>query len=222
LGYFAELEVVLQPHQSIEDGQTIAHTLLRTLQLEEKDLVQGAYADLLALQTTQLEAKNQTAAPSKCEEAQTSETLNRSTERAASFIHVEGSSGVCSSISDWKKDPWRVLCQALSHFQKTKLFFLNTDLCEDQCAGVPIPIHIADCNYFVKDLHRVIVEFRRGDRVIKGRSRRVFKKLQLLICELKPPELEIYTTVKEYQRSVTHNIQLQVYEFHWLIIKNKP
>ncbi|KAM4902072.1 uncharacterized protein FYW23_002728 [Sylvia borin] len=47
LGDFLELEVVLRPEQSVEDGQRVARELLRELGVEEQDLVCGAYLDLL-------------------------------------------------------------------------------------------------------------------------------------------------------------------------------
>ncbi|RMC22792.1 hypothetical protein DUI87_00203 [Hirundo rustica rustica] len=47
LGDFLELEVVLRPEQSVEDGQRLARELLRDLGIGERDLVCGAYLDLL-------------------------------------------------------------------------------------------------------------------------------------------------------------------------------
>ncbi|XP_053800231.1 uncharacterized protein LOC128788915 [Vidua chalybeata] len=47
LGDFLELEVVLRPEQSEEDGQRLARELLRELGVGERDLVSGAYLDLL-------------------------------------------------------------------------------------------------------------------------------------------------------------------------------
>lgn len=47
LGTFAEIEVVLGPHQSAEEGTTIANRLMKTLGLEVSDLVTTAYIDLL-------------------------------------------------------------------------------------------------------------------------------------------------------------------------------
>jgi adenylate cyclase len=47
LGDFIELEVVLQPEQSVEDGVRIARDLINQLEISEGDLVQGAYIDLL-------------------------------------------------------------------------------------------------------------------------------------------------------------------------------
>lgn len=47
LGTFMELEVVLQPGQSPEEGQMVAEALMQQLGLKETDLIQGAYIDLL-------------------------------------------------------------------------------------------------------------------------------------------------------------------------------
>jgi predicted adenylyl cyclase CyaB len=47
LGNFMELEVVLRPGQSDQDGQTIADDLMRRLGVEPADLVDVAYMDLL-------------------------------------------------------------------------------------------------------------------------------------------------------------------------------
>jgi adenylate cyclase len=51
LGDFMELEVVLQPDQSSEDGQVIARNLLTQLNIPTQALVEGAYIDLLEGQT---------------------------------------------------------------------------------------------------------------------------------------------------------------------------
>lgn len=48
LGHFVELEVVLAPGQSIDDGQAIAEDLMRRLAIEPAHLVRRAYVDLLA------------------------------------------------------------------------------------------------------------------------------------------------------------------------------
>jgi len=48
LGHFVELEVVLRPEQTVEDGQAIAEDLMRRLSIEPKYLVRRAYVDLLA------------------------------------------------------------------------------------------------------------------------------------------------------------------------------
>jgi predicted adenylyl cyclase CyaB len=48
LGDFLELEVVLRPEQSEEEGSRIADQLLSTFKIEKKDLVGEAYIDLLA------------------------------------------------------------------------------------------------------------------------------------------------------------------------------
>ncbi|XP_056367522.1 uncharacterized protein LOC130263765 isoform X2 [Oenanthe melanoleuca] len=47
LGDFLELEVVLRPEQSEQDGQRVARRLLRELGIPEGDLICGAYLDLL-------------------------------------------------------------------------------------------------------------------------------------------------------------------------------
>lgn len=48
LGTFLELEVVLHPGQSADEGQRIAEELMRELEISEADLIQVAYADLIA------------------------------------------------------------------------------------------------------------------------------------------------------------------------------
>lgn len=47
LGTFMELEVVLQPGQSAEEGQLAAEALMQQLGFQETDLIEGAYIDLL-------------------------------------------------------------------------------------------------------------------------------------------------------------------------------
>ena len=47
LGTFMELEVVLDPGQSIEDGQETAANLMAQLGIDRSSLVEGAYIDLL-------------------------------------------------------------------------------------------------------------------------------------------------------------------------------
>lgn len=47
LGQFMELEVVLRPGQSDAEGRTIASRLMAELGVEEADLLDGAYMDLL-------------------------------------------------------------------------------------------------------------------------------------------------------------------------------
>lgn len=47
LGTFIELEVVLQPGQSAEEGRRAAEALMQQLGLQETDLIEGAYIDLL-------------------------------------------------------------------------------------------------------------------------------------------------------------------------------
>ncbi|RJP22895.1 MAG: CYTH domain-containing protein [Candidatus Abyssobacteria bacterium SURF_5] len=53
LGTFVELEVVLSPHQTVEEGQRLASDLMRKLGIKESDLVPCAYADLLENQVKQ-------------------------------------------------------------------------------------------------------------------------------------------------------------------------
>ncbi len=48
LGHFVELEVVLTPEQTIDEGQAIAEDLMRRLSIEPAQLVTCAYVDLLA------------------------------------------------------------------------------------------------------------------------------------------------------------------------------
>ncbi|GJQ65228.1 hypothetical protein Trydic_g7359 [Trypoxylus dichotomus] len=48
LGDFMELEVVLNPEQSVEDGQQIAMSLMKLLGIQEDDLLCGAYKDLMS------------------------------------------------------------------------------------------------------------------------------------------------------------------------------
>ena len=47
LGTFAELEVVMQEGQTVEDGTSIATDLMQKLDIHQTDLVDGAYIDLL-------------------------------------------------------------------------------------------------------------------------------------------------------------------------------
>ncbi len=48
LGDFVELEVVLDTHENAEDGIGEAHDIMRRLGISDADLIEGAYADLLA------------------------------------------------------------------------------------------------------------------------------------------------------------------------------
>lgn len=48
LGSFVELEVVLREGQPAEEGHRIARELMSALGIRQEDLVEGAYADLLA------------------------------------------------------------------------------------------------------------------------------------------------------------------------------
>jgi predicted adenylyl cyclase CyaB len=47
LGTFVELEVVLSPEEMVEDGKRIADDLMAKLGIESKDLLSGAYIDML-------------------------------------------------------------------------------------------------------------------------------------------------------------------------------
>lgn len=47
LGQFMELEVVLRPEQTVEEGQDIAKTLQAKLGVNDEDLIECAYVDLL-------------------------------------------------------------------------------------------------------------------------------------------------------------------------------
>jgi len=48
LGAFVELEVVLREGQTPEEGRRVARQLMAALEIDESELVAGAYADLLA------------------------------------------------------------------------------------------------------------------------------------------------------------------------------
>ncbi len=50
LGWFMELEVVLSDGDSIRGAETETHRLMENLGIEQDDLVQGAYLDLLSAQ----------------------------------------------------------------------------------------------------------------------------------------------------------------------------
>ena len=54
LGDFAELEVVLNDDQTSEDGTRIAEDLMKKLGLDSKDLIPGAYMDLIETKETAL------------------------------------------------------------------------------------------------------------------------------------------------------------------------
>jgi len=47
LGEFMELEVVLRPEQSDAEGQAIAQDLMTRLGVQQEDLLEGAYMDLM-------------------------------------------------------------------------------------------------------------------------------------------------------------------------------
>lgn len=47
LGYFMELEVVMEAGQSDAEGQAIAEDLMRRLEIREEALLEGAYMDLI-------------------------------------------------------------------------------------------------------------------------------------------------------------------------------
>lgn len=52
LGHFMELEVVLRPEQTVEEGQDIAKELKTKLGVDDGDLIECAYVDLLAAKNT--------------------------------------------------------------------------------------------------------------------------------------------------------------------------
>jgi predicted adenylyl cyclase CyaB len=52
LGTFMELEVMLQPGQSPEEGALIAAKIMDQLDIDQSDLIEGAYIDLLSMPTT--------------------------------------------------------------------------------------------------------------------------------------------------------------------------
>uniref|UniRef100_A0A672GPW2 Si:ch211-156b7.4 n=1 Tax=Salarias fasciatus TaxID=181472 RepID=A0A672GPW2_SALFA len=47
LGHYMELEVVMRPEQSVEEGQQVAEDLMQQLGVSPQSLVTGAYMDLL-------------------------------------------------------------------------------------------------------------------------------------------------------------------------------
>ena len=47
LGDFVELEVCLRDEQTVEEGQAIANDLMGKLSIKDKDLIAGAYMDLI-------------------------------------------------------------------------------------------------------------------------------------------------------------------------------
>uniref|UniRef100_A0AAY4EP03 CYTH domain-containing protein n=1 Tax=Denticeps clupeoides TaxID=299321 RepID=A0AAY4EP03_9TELE len=49
LGDFMELEVVMKENQSTEEGVAIAHKLMQDLGVNDGDLIEGAYMDLLLI-----------------------------------------------------------------------------------------------------------------------------------------------------------------------------
>jgi len=50
LGEFIELEVVLNADDDLSKAEAEAQALMKTLRIAPADLIQGAYADLLAAQ----------------------------------------------------------------------------------------------------------------------------------------------------------------------------
>lgn len=52
LGEFLELEVVLRPGQSVAEGETVARELMAWLGIEESDLLEDAYIDMLERKTS--------------------------------------------------------------------------------------------------------------------------------------------------------------------------
>lgn len=47
LGTFLELEVVMRPDQPVAEGETIARTLMKKLEVKRQDLIADAYLDLI-------------------------------------------------------------------------------------------------------------------------------------------------------------------------------
>ncbi|XP_069575310.1 uncharacterized protein [Brachyistius frenatus] len=47
LGHYMELEVVMRPEQTLEEGQQVAESLMEQLGVSKKSLVTGAYMDLI-------------------------------------------------------------------------------------------------------------------------------------------------------------------------------
>uniref|UniRef100_A0A665TFV7 Si:ch211-156b7.4 n=1 Tax=Echeneis naucrates TaxID=173247 RepID=A0A665TFV7_ECHNA len=47
LGHYMELEVVMRPDQTVEEGQQVAEELMEQLEVSQESLVTGAYVDLL-------------------------------------------------------------------------------------------------------------------------------------------------------------------------------
>lgn len=59
LGNFMELEVVLNPRQTIEEGQLIAEDLMKRLGISKDSLLSGSYLDsLLKLTTKTIDSDN--------------------------------------------------------------------------------------------------------------------------------------------------------------------
>lgn len=52
LGTFMELEVVLRHDQSVGDGQEICSEIMKALEIEDKDLIDRAYVDLISDNTS--------------------------------------------------------------------------------------------------------------------------------------------------------------------------
>ena len=61
LGHFLELEVVLTPEQTIEQGQTIAEALMQKLSIAPATLVRKAYVDLLEEEAARIRAHDKRA-----------------------------------------------------------------------------------------------------------------------------------------------------------------
>ncbi|XP_058444395.1 uncharacterized protein LOC131426018 [Malaya genurostris] len=47
LGYFLEFEVCLNPEQTVDDGTEMANEMMKLFEIDEKDLIEGAYMDKL-------------------------------------------------------------------------------------------------------------------------------------------------------------------------------
>lgn len=59
LGHFVELEVVLTPEQTVEEGRAIAEALMRKLSIEPSKLVRRAYVDLLEEEQARIKAHHE-------------------------------------------------------------------------------------------------------------------------------------------------------------------
>ena len=68
LGNFLELEVVLTPEQTIDEGRVIAENLMQKLSIEPSTLVRRAYVDLLEDERARIEAHDTRTKPMRNED----------------------------------------------------------------------------------------------------------------------------------------------------------